>query len=229
MLAFVPIFLSVSALAVEHRIGPQGGLFCEDAHQLAAYALAASKGLNPGPEGLSSCFVLAAGTTVDLESQTTFDGVQYGVATALTPRGVRVAGGFVAPVAPAPAPTPPPASWTGVRNYKTVSPEDVRATPKKWSNRYISFKSVQVYWVEDNDVRLLTSASLTLFARSVKGDARLVERLKHGCETVREALSRTCRVSVRFAYENFNEDTPTGLVKRTVLEAAEVELVAVGR
>jgi hypothetical protein len=118
--------------------------------------------------------------------------------------------------APAPAYVPPPP-----RTFKTISPSDVRATPSKWQGRDIEFRNVYVYWVDDDDIRLVTSDSLTVFAKRVRGG----EQLKDKCETAKEALSSKCRAAVRFSYYSYDVDQPSGLAKRTVLMTLDAELI----
>jgi hypothetical protein len=120
---------------------------------------------------------------------------------------------------PAPPPPPPP------RTFKAISPSDVRATPGKWQGRDIEFRNVYVYWVDDDDIRLVTSDSLTVFAKRVRGG----EQLKDKCETAKEALSAKCRATVRFSYHSYDVDQPSGLAKRTVLMTLDAELIIARR
>lgn len=70
---------------------------------------------------------------------------------------------------PASAPARPATVTTqaAADEFKLVDPNDVRNTPEKWQGRKIQFNNVRVYWVADNDVRIITNTSLTLFARAV--------------------------------------------------------------
>lgn len=101
----------------------------------------------------------------------------------------------------------------------------MRATPDKWKGRDIEFRNVNVYWVDDDDVRLITSDSLTVFARGVRGGAQFKDK----CETAKEALSSKCRATIRFSYDVYDVDQPSGLMKRTVLVTFNAELIAVGK
>lgn len=211
------------AAAVDHVISVNGGVFCRDAAQIESAIIALSSGQNIRGSHVSSCFALPPRITIDIESQTTIDGVQRGAATAYAPTGERVVGVFAsliaAQVKTTPR-TPPPA-----RSFKTVSPTDVRATPAKWVARDLEFSNVRVYWVDDDDVRFLTNASLTVFASAVRGDARLVSALKSGCETAKETELARCRVAIRFSYNLHGEDKPNGYLTRTVIETDDVEVI----
>lgn len=121
------------------------------------------------------------------------------------------------------SPEPKPAAIDA--SYKTVDPRDVQATPDKWKDRGIQFNRVQVYWVADDDVRILTGTSLTLFARNVVGPPEAVRFFKQECETSREALSEKCRAAVRFSYFRHGEDQPNGYQKRVVLQSNDLEFV----
>lgn len=111
------------------------------------------------------------------------------------------------------------------KEFKTISPRDVRNTPDKWVGRDIRFTNVNVYWVDDEDIRILTGSNLTLFSvRALRGDPRTVEQFKRNCETEREATSPKCRTNVRFSYIRHSEDSPGGLFKRTVLITNDAEI-----
>jgi hypothetical protein len=124
-----------------------------------------------------------------------------------------------APPAPPPVYVPPPP-----RVFKVISPSDVRATPDKWQGRDIEFRNVNVYWVDDDDIRITTSDSLTVFVKRVRGGGQLKDK----CETVKDAVSSKCRATVRFSYQAYDVDQPSGLAKRTVLVTNDAELI-VGR
>ena len=126
------------------------------------------------------------------------------------------------PYVPAVAAVPPkPATKT----YKRIDVTDVMATPGKWVDRDIEFASANVYWVADDDLRILTSINMTLFGRAATGTPADLAYLKENCETAKEAQSSKCRIRVRFAYSDHSEDKPNGFSKRTVLVAPTVELV----
>lgn len=111
------------------------------------------------------------------------------------------------------------------KEFKTISPRDVRNTPGKWMGRDIRFANVQIYWVDDDDVRILTGANVTLFSlHPLKGDQSVVERFRQNCETEREATSSKCRANVRFSYIRHSEDSPGGLFKRTVLVTTDATI-----
>lgn len=115
------------------------------------------------------------------------------------------------------------------RSFKRIDPSDVRATPEKWVGRDIEFASVRVYWVADDDLRVLTPVGMTLFGRAPSGDAADVAYLRENCETSKEADSNKCRVRVRFSYTQHKTDMPGGLAKRTVLIAPQVEFARIGK
>lgn len=119
----------------------------------------------------------------------------------------------------------PAASTAAPQDFKVVDPNDIRNTPTKWQGRPIQFNNVRVYWVSDTDVRILTNINLTLFAVKVVGPPEAIQFYKSNCETEREATSQKCRASVRFTYLKHGEDTPSGLMKRTVLISNDVTFV----
>lgn len=132
------------------------------------------------------------------------------------------------PAVPAPAAvsvSPEPIPPKVEASFKAVDPRDVQATPDKWKDRGIQFNKVQVYWVADDDVRILTGTNLTLFARNVIGPPEAVRFFKQECETSREAFSGKCRAAVRFSYFRHGEDQPNGYQKRVVLQSKDLEFV----
>lgn len=209
------------AAAVDHVIGINGGVFCRDASQIEGAILALSSGQAIRGTHVSSCFALPPRITIDIESQATVEGVQRGAATVYAPTGERVVGVFASSIDAQFKATPRPSP----RSFKSVSPTDVRATPAKWVARDLEFSNVRVYWVDDDDVRFLTNASLTVFASAVRGDARLVAALKSGCETAKESDLARCRVAIRFSYQRHGEDKPNGYLSRTVIETDDVEVI----
>lgn len=132
-------------------------------------------------------------------------------------------------VAPTRTEVPPASSANAPRTFKLVSLEDVRNTPAKWQGRDIQFARVQVYWVGDDDVRFLTKSSLTLFGSGVRGDPKGVAFLKENCETSCEADMAKCTVTVKFSYKRHGEDSPNGLMKRTILVSDDIEIARPGR
>lgn len=144
-----------------------------------------------------------------------------------------VAAGEGVPAAPAPTPPATPSATPAAaaaakpapKTYKRIDVTDVMATPDKWVDRDIEFASANVYWVADNDLRILTSINMTLFSRAATGTDAELAYLKENCETAKEAQSAKCRVRVRFAYNRHSEDKPNGFSKRTVLASPTVELV----
>jgi hypothetical protein len=127
-------------------------------------------------------------------------------------------------VTPAAAATPiaPPA--IPPKTYKIVSPDDVRASPSKWEGRDIEFKSVKIYWVDDNDVRVLTNSFVALFVINPTGSQKDLDFFKNNCDTVKSIDRKQCRAHVRFSYESYEIDNPSGLVKRTVLIADDADI-----
>lgn len=136
-----------------------------------------------------------------------------------------VAAGEGVPATPAAAPAAPAPAKPAPKTYKRVDVTDVMATPGKWVDRDIEFASANVYWVADDDLRILTSINMTLFGRAATGSPADLAYLKENCETAKEAQSAKCRVRVRFAYNRHTEDKPNGFSKRTVLASPTVELV----
>lgn len=208
-----------ATLAAEFTVPPRGGLYCESVDDITKFMIAAQRAEKTGekptlPAGCGVLFPGQAGEILDLKRTGEF------VTGRMIIKGV--AGGrpiafFSIEKANEEAPKPPPPIPTGPRNYKVVSPADVRNSPDKWEGRDIEFKRVNVYWVGDDDVRFITRESLTLFAVDVKGDPAALSFLRENCETEREALSGKCAVSVKFRYFKHSEDNPGGLFKRTVL------------
>ncbi|MET3892805.1 hypothetical protein ABIE41_003881 [Bosea sp. OAE506] len=138
-----------------------------------------------------------------------------------------------ATIEPLPPAAKPPAAVApapfSARTFKRIDPADVKNTPDKWVNRDIEFASVRVYWVADNDLRILTNDSMTLFGRAPLGDPADVAYLRENCETSKEADTAKCRVRVRFNYTEHRTDMPGGMFKRTVLVAPQVEFARLGK
>lgn len=134
----------------------------------------------------------------------------------------------IAAAVPKPSAPPPTISFSA-RSFKRIDPADVKNTPDKWVGRDIEFASVRVYWVADDDLRVLTTDGMTLFGRAPLGDPADVAYLRENCETSKEADSNKCRVRVRFNYTEHRTDTPGGMFKRTILIAPQVEFARIGK
>lgn len=124
------------------------------------------------------------------------------------------------------------ALWAGpalagdaARDFKRLAPDDLYSAPTKWVGQPIELADVYVYWVGDDDVRLVVRNNLAVFAsRVVPGfDAT---RLKSRCETVETAFTAKCKATVRFTYHWAGEDILSGYVRRIVLKSADAELTA---
>jgi hypothetical protein len=109
------------------------------------------------------------------------------------------------------------------QEFKRVAPADVRNAPEKFQGRSIEFTNVNVYWVAENNVRILTGAGLMLLARNVaENDASAFFARECGTEDM--AVSSRCRATVRFSFDRHDVDNPTGERKRTVLLSWDAEL-----
>ena len=211
---------AVSAQTI--TIPADGSLFCENTEHMMKIVMAALVGQKP--DKFDSCIVLRGGTKiaaskVEKMASGAFD---LGVGTVLDGTLAGKTGAFLMVAAASEKPVERPTSWG--RTFKRISPNEVRNAPTKWEGRDIEFRNVNVYWVDDNDVRFVTDHRVTLFARDVRGAHGDREFLKANCETEDEALSRKCLVTVRFKYDEHDVDQPTGIVKRTVLRSADVEV-----
>lgn len=129
------------------------------------------------------------------------------------------------------APTPPkmePAAAAAPKAAaKVIDPSDVNNTPAKWQDRTLEIRNARVYWVADDDVRILMPGfvSMTLFAINVVGPQAAVDHYKRECETSREADQPKCRATVRFSYFRHSKDKPDGYRDRTVLVTRDLEFV----
>ena len=166
-----------------------------------------------------SCRAIAGGTTVKASVSDKKPGMAYGVASFdgkddvpfLIFQDAEAAG---SPASPA---------LSEKRTFKRVSPVDVRNSPSKWMGRPIEFARVQVYWIDEGEIRVLTDGGLTLFiGKYVQNDD--VKFFAKECETQDEALSPKCRASVRFVYSKHLEDNPTSSMTRTILISRDAEL-----
>lgn len=199
-----------SAQAEKVYAGSRGGFSCEDQNDVIVTAAGRLKAAD-FPLG-KSCSAIEPYTTIDaIKSDALNDETTFGVGT--IKGGDKIIFVVYRDVIPV---------TSHGRTFKRVSPVDVRNTPSKWKGRDIEFASVNVYWVADDDVRLLTTA-LTVFATKVRGSA--VEFLRKECETQAEAVSSKCRVMARIKYAEHDEDKPDGFSSRTILKTADVELI----
>ncbi len=194
--------------------GPKGGVFCSDERELLGMILIAAMGDTPPPG--KTCSVIKPGAVITTDKTTSVNkGMVMGKGDVVE-NGTTRSGFFTVAI-------PGPKLTSDGRTFKRLKPADVRNAPSKWSGRDIEFAGVNVYWVDDDDVRIVTDQRLTIFATEVRGTDR--DFFKQNCETEDEALSRKCKATVRFAYIEFDEDTPTGFIKRTVLKSDDVEIV----
>lgn len=221
--AALTALLAGPALSEDVTIGSDGSLFCLDADEMTEIVKAVVAGKAPPP--MKSCSVLPAGTKVStVKTEELTKGVKIAVGIvqdgpmAKKP-GVMILAGATAPAGAAEKPT----SWG--RTYKRVSASDVRNTPNKWSGRDLEFTNVNVYWVDNDDVRFITDKGVVVFASDVRGANADREFYKGGCETEAEAFSKKCRATIRFKYDRFQEDNPSPLMKRTVLQTADLEVI----
>lgn len=200
-------------------LGPEGGWACaESTDKTRMLVRAASEQKKDLP---ASCRTLAGGMKLEVEGYYD-DGDGVAVADATIDGKDVMVGVFVAKVAAADAPGAAPLK---PRVFKRVSPADVRNSPRKWQGREIEFGSAQVYWVEDNDVRIINEGSVVIFARKVGGAE--ADWFKANCETQEEAFSSKCRATARFTYSGFDEDNPTPVSRRTILASDDVELIRI--
>lgn len=210
---------SVSAQTV--TIPASGSLFCEDPKIMLQIVMATLMGAKP--DNFESCFTLKGGTQIAADKMEQMsDSVRLGIGKISDGPSAGKSGAFIMVSETQAKPVEKPTSWG--RTFKRISPNEVRNAPTKWEGRDIEFRNVNVYWVDDNDVRFVTEARVTLFAKEVRGANADREFLRANCETEDEALSRKCLVTVRFKYDEHDVDQPTGIVKRTVLRSADVEV-----
>ena len=228
-----------AAAAMETILAPREGMYaCESMIKMKTFIVESMFG---GTVNDLKCDPVPAGTWIAAQSFNKWNGMVSGWGTSTTFRRGQPFAFFgatnpavapepaAAPAAPKPADLPTAAEAIAKadapRVYKLVSPRDVMATPSKWQRRDIEFRNVNVYWVDDNDVRILTNESLTIFARLVKGG----EVIKDQCETVNQAMSAKCRMTIRFSYYDYVIDQPTGFLNRTALKSFDAELVRSAR
>lgn len=232
LLALAVVLAACGPAAAEKvQAGKRGGFWCADINDFEKTlkgeyknALAAV-----GP----SCKIIDANATVEADSTDKGGRLLYGLGRFDGKTAVPfvlyqddVAAPPPAPATPARAPASPP-EGAEKRTYKRVSPRDLRNAPDKWQGRDIEFANVQVYWTDDDDVRITANTNVMLLARSVSStDARF---LRSECKTELEASMRKCRVTARFRLDRYGEDKPVGILKRTVLVARDVELIRAGK
>lgn len=217
MLRIGLVLFSLSATSAGAEViiaGGSGSFYCEDGADIIKMIESAAKGR--GATLGDTCKPIVPGTKIDATSVNWIDDLAVG-------RGEVDGKKDVAFIARKQTPMP----TSEGRTYKRVSSVDVRNSPDKWAGRDIEFRNVSIYWVDDDDVRVLTDSSLTLFARNPRGSE--VDFFKANCETQAEALASKCRASVRFRYDKHGEDSPGGLAKRTVLVSSDVEIVRASR
>jgi hypothetical protein len=219
---FLMVAIANPATADMYKIGEKGVVYCETLERLSAFAVDVLKSRASGIKADErGCGSLKPSTVVDVVHMTSVDGVSHGLL-----KSEQAFGGkpvyFISNSSLDKVSNSPIVNNDFAEQFKTISPSDVRATPSKWVGRNLEFKNVSVYWVEDDDVRFVTTDLLTLFAKKVQGSTADIEYLKNNCETLREVVSGKCRVSVKFNYTEHDTDNPTSSSNRTVLTASEV-------
>jgi hypothetical protein len=189
-----------------------GAMFCQDSNDISRLVLKQTP--------LKSCGVIQPGKMILSLNMKEEAGIKGGIGIA---DGINEGKPFtfiMTEEVAGPTKSSTKKTFSDARQFKAVSPSDVRNTPGKWVGRDIEFSNVNVYWVSDDDVRFITKTSLTIFAESVQGED--VDFLRKNCETEKEAFSGQCRVNVRFSYQTHSEDSPTGIAKRTVIMTDDV-------
>jgi hypothetical protein len=225
------VFLSTAGQAADYVFGNKGAIYCETEKDLAlivATSLSKNKDV-PSPNGCGTIPPGAVGSLIELKRVESF--VSGAVVIAFVAKGKPVYFLTVEDEIDKKQIATKTESTDSqiLKNHRIISPRDVRNTPDKWQNRPIEFKSINVYWVDNNDVRFITSESVTLFATDVSGDENTLKYLKENCETEREAISLKCRVNVKFSYYKSGEDQPSGWAKRTTLISADAIVTRVVR
>jgi hypothetical protein len=219
------LMAAAPATASEFIVGRDGGIYCtsvDDMKRIIVAAAAGTKGVLPG-----SCKAMPAGQKIMIVTRDDIsDGFIMGLGLI---DGVKDPVFFTASTASGPAASTAKARTSEGRDFKRVSPADVRNTPTKWEGRDVQFTGVNVYWVDDDDVRIVTKDTVTLFASHVRGTPADIGFLRENCETEREALSNKCRVNVRFSFASHGTDKPTGMFTRTILRSSDVELIRPSR
>lgn len=225
--------ISAPAAAEKVYAGANGGVYCSSESDLIGTISGRIKGLGPTCKSLPS-FASIDARNFARTGNVSIGGGDFGESKNIFFVAIHDVLPSASPAPPSSTPIaaasrsqstsePPRSEVRGSRNAKRVSPGDVRNTPDKWVGRDIEFASTQVYWVADDDVRILTGTNLTLFAKAVRSDS--LAHYRSECETENEARQTKCRAIVRFTYERHGEDSPNGLFKRTVLVSSDVELI----
>lgn len=224
VLAVLIGLVGAPAAAETITAGSGGGFWClseEDFAGTVAGKYDASKD-KLGP----SCRKIASGAAVEASLAEKKPGLAYGVGRFDGKESMpflvfQDEASAQQPAATAKAPADVP--FDAKRAFKRVSPADVRNSPDKWQGRPIEFADVQVYWIDDKEVRVLTKTNVTLFlGKYVANDD--MKHFSQECETEAEALSKKCRATVRFVYSKHLEDNPTSSMTRTVLISRDAEL-----
>jgi hypothetical protein len=230
--SFALVFiLAVSgpAMAENYIVGVKGGMYCKTPDDLTNQIAAA---MNGSHESFPGCGMLKPGALISTTVLNKIKGLVGGQGTS---PGVLAGGDFAftavdEEVGAVSAPSPRPATakapaGDSTRSYKVVGYDDVRASPAKWLGRDLAFRAVQVYWVEDNDVRFITNSMVTVFGKNIVAPTKDIEYLRANCETSKEAFSSKCRATIHFSYSNFDEDHPTPLVKRLVIMSDDIAVI----
>jgi hypothetical protein len=229
---FLMFMFANPAVAEVYKLGSQGALYCETEEKLQAFMIkslsqSASEADKKGCGVLPPATVGSVGSLFKNGDITTGDISVEGINSGKSVSFLATQPLEVVSASSSNAKKVDKTDFSGT--FKVISPDDVRATPNKWVSRDIEFKNINVYWVDDNDVRFLTSTMLTLFSRNVSGSAVDIAYLKNNCETSKEATSSKCRVSVKFNYTQHSEDSPNGLSKRTILISDALMVVRKGK
>lgn len=227
LVALCLIAASTPGHAENYVVGPKGGVYCKTPDELSNQIMSAMKGTH---ESFPGCGVLNPGTPITTSYLDKSSGIVVGAGTS-----PNILGGVVfafttvegdgAAAPPAKAAPPKAPAGDPSRTYKVIGPEDVRNTPGKWVGRDLAFKNIHVYWVQDDDVRFITHAMVTVFAKNVSGDEKDLNFLRTNCETSKEADLPKCRVTIHFSYDKFDEDHPTPTVTRLVVDTSDIAVL----
>lgn len=221
LVAGLSIMIATVAHAESFTVPGTGALRCDTVDDLQAFL---TKSLTGEKADASKCAVIEKGAVIDVIWINAASGMRTGMATSPAINGGKPFAVLSPEAAAAETPAAQPKAADETRVYKQVSPADVAATPTKWMGRDLEFKTVQVYWVDDDDVRLLTSQMMTIFVQRPRGSASDVEYFRKNCETSKEATSPKCRARVRFNYSDYGTDKPNGYMLRTVLKSSDAVL-----
>lgn len=109
------------------------------------------------------------------------------------------------------------------RPYVKIDILDVIAAPQKWMKQDIEISGARVYWVEDNDIRIIADHSTTIFVKFAAGPEKF--HFKKECSALRNALTDPrCLAVARFSYDQFSVDSPLGTERRFILGGLSAEL-----